>query len=79
MPVMDGYAATRAIRAAENDARAHERARTRPRLPILALTAHAMAEDEARCLEAGMDLYLTKPLQMAKLADVIVDHMGRRG
>ncbi|GAQ86704.1 Signal transduction histidine kinase [Klebsormidium nitens] len=77
MPVMDGYAASRLIRAAER-ARAPEGAPARPRLLILALTAHAMSEDEARCLEAGMDLYLTKPLQVAKLADVIVDHMGRR-
>ncbi|GAQ79213.1 hypothetical protein KFL_000260290 [Klebsormidium nitens] len=65
MPVMDGYAAVRAIRRAEA-ARAAGR-----RLPIFALTAHAMAEDEAKCLEAGMDRYLTKPLERVKLAETM--------
>ena len=55
MPEMDGLAATAAIRAAEA---AGER-----RLPILALTALAVDGDRERCLAAGMDGYLTKPIQ----------------
>jgi CheY-like chemotaxis protein len=65
MPVMDGYAAVRAIRKLEADRKATRR------LPVFALTAHAMAEDEAKCLEAGMDRYLTKPLERGKLAEAI--------
>ena len=61
MPVMDGLAACRAIRAAEGERHT----------PIVALTAHAMAGDEARCLEAGMEGYLTKPLDPAKLYEMI--------
>jgi CheY-like chemotaxis protein len=55
MPVMDGLVATAAIRAAEPEG---ER-----RLPILALTALAVDGDRERCLSAGMDGYLTKPIQ----------------
>lgn len=60
MPGMDGYATTRRwreIEAAEGLAR----------LPILALTAHAMADDRQRCLDAGMDDYLTKPVKLETL------------
>ena len=57
MPKMDGLQACRAIRRAESG----------PAVPIVALTAHAMAGDEQRCLEAGMDDYLTKPLDPDKL------------
>ncbi len=57
MPEMDGYAATRVIRARE----------TR-RMPILALTASAMAEDRDRCIASGMDDILTKPVRESELA-----------
>ncbi len=59
MPVMDGYAATAAIRALPGE---------RSAIPILALTANAMQGDEARCLAAGMDGFLPKPMTLGLLA-----------
>ncbi|MGV3495037.1 MAG: response regulator [Ramlibacter sp.] len=61
MPDVDGLQATRQIQAA--------RGRAAP--PIIAVTAAASAEDRARCMEAGMDDYLTKPLQVAALAQAL--------
>lgn len=63
MPVMNGYDATRAIRAlAREDAR---------KLPIIAMTANAFAEDEKAALEAGMDAHVTKPIDIELLKRVI--------
>ncbi len=64
MPVMDGFAATRAMRQAE--ARLD-----RPRTPIVALTANAIAGDREACLEAGMDAYLGKPFALEELKDLV--------
>lgn len=65
MPVMDGYEATRRLRAAEEDA-------DPPRhLPVVAMTANAMVGDREKCLEAGMDDYLAKPLEFASLRRAI--------
>ncbi|HVE47422.1 MAG TPA: response regulator [Acidimicrobiales bacterium] len=62
MPVMDGYEATRAIRDLDSEAR---------RTPIIALTAGAMRGDAERCLEAGMDDYVSKPVRWDELATVL--------
>ncbi|HKG92428.1 MAG TPA: PAS domain S-box protein [Gemmatimonadaceae bacterium] len=62
MPEMDGFAATGAIRAREAAA-----GPSAPRTPIIALTARAMIGDRERCLEAGMDAYVSKPIQAPAL------------
>jgi len=59
MPEMDGFEAAAAIRARERSTGAH--------IPILAMTAHAMKGDRERCLAAGMDSYVAKPVQAAQL------------
>jgi CheY-like chemotaxis protein len=66
MPEMDGYEATEAIRA-----RARAAARPGRRVPIIALTANAMAADRERCLLAGMDDYLAKPIRPDALAGAL--------
>src|SRR6202040_2508520 len=63
MPGMGGFEATKAIRQLEEATGRH--------IPIIALTAHAMKGDRERCLEAGMDDYLTKPIQKAALFEAI--------
>jgi CheY-like chemotaxis protein len=64
MPEMDGLETARRIRLSEHGAAFDK---TGQRLPILAVTAHAMDRDRQRCLEAGMDGYITKPIQVDQL------------
>jgi PAS domain S-box-containing protein len=71
MPVMDGYQATRRIRE-------WELANGKARTPIVALTADAFAEDCAKCLEAGMDDYLSKPVNFTELVAVLTKYLPIR-
>ncbi|KAK6127596.1 hypothetical protein DH2020_038657 [Rehmannia glutinosa] len=64
MPKMDGYEATKAIRRSESGTDLH--------IPIVALTAHAMSSDEAKCLQVGMDAYLTKPIDCKRMVSTIL-------
>jgi signal transduction histidine kinase/ligand-binding sensor domain-containing protein/CheY-like chemotaxis protein len=68
MPEMDGFEATIAIREEEKRTGAH--------LPIIALTAHAMDSYKTRCLQAGMDSYVTKPIQVKQLFETIESLVG---
>jgi CheY-like chemotaxis protein len=63
MPVMDGFEATAAIRKLEEHTRSH--------IPIIAMTAHALVGDRNRCLEAGMDGYIPKPIRPHELYETI--------
>jgi two-component system sensor histidine kinase/response regulator len=63
MPEMDGFETTAAIRAQERDTGRH--------LPIIAMTAHAMQGDRERCLAAGMDNYISKPIKARELIELL--------
>jgi two-component system, sensor histidine kinase and response regulator len=63
MPEMDGFEATAAIRAGERGSSRH--------IPIVAMTAHAMQGDRERCLAAGMDSYLSKPIKAQQLSELL--------
>jgi CheY-like chemotaxis protein len=64
MPEMDGYEATKTIRAPQSNVRNHN-------VPIIAMTAHAMKGDRERCIEAGMDDYVSKPIRPEQLLEAI--------
>ncbi|MDA1014389.1 MAG: response regulator [Planctomycetota bacterium] len=68
MPVMDGLETTAAIRASEVNSDRHQ--------PIVAMTAHAMSGDRERCLDAGMDEYVSKPVHQRSLFEAIARAIG---
>lgn len=65
MPVMSGVDTTRAIRSLESTFENHKR------LPIIALTAHALSEEKQKLLQSGMDDYVTKPIQMDQIIQIL--------
>jgi CheY-like chemotaxis protein len=66
LPVLDGWQATRRLKAAPDTAG----------IPVIGLTAHAMATDRDRCLEAGCDDYDTKPVELTRLLEKIERLLG---
>jgi CheY-like chemotaxis protein len=68
LPVIDGWEATRILK--QDGTTAH--------IPIIALTAHASAEDREKCMAAGMDDYLSKPLNPQQLAETLERWMPKR-
>lgn len=70
MPQVDGYRATAALRARE---------RGRQRTPIIAMTATATAEERRRCMDAGMDAYLSKPLDLGQLTSIVEEFTQAAG
>jgi len=67
MPEMDGFEATAAIRDKEKQSGSH--------LPVIAMTAHAMVGDRERCLAAGLDDYLTKPIRPDELSSLLARYL----
>lgn len=66
MPILDGYEATKEIRRIENGQK---------HIPIIALTANAMTSDEEKCIEAGMDEFITKPIDIDALTKTLVKYI----
>ena len=65
MPIMDGYEAVKHIRALENEGLAN--------IPIIAMTANAFEEDKRKALETGMDAYVSKPIDIDKMLETMMD------
>jgi CheY-like chemotaxis protein len=71
MPEMDGYEAAALIREPQSGIRNHQ-------IPIIALTAHAMKGDRDKCLAGGMNDYISKPVKITMVAEVLEKWLGRR-
>jgi len=71
MPLLNGFEATAAIREKERARGCH--------IPIVAMTAHALKEDEERCLAAGMDAYISKPIDLRACLQVIEETLRKAG
>jgi len=69
MPRMNGFEATAAIREMEHSCGSH--------IPIIAMTAHALKEDEKKCLDAGMDAYISKPIDFVECLQLIEDNLKK--
>ncbi len=69
MPVMDGFEATKILKASQ----------ATQAIPVIAMTAHALKGDRDRCLEAGMDDYITKPIKSADLIDIVNKYIKKEG
>jgi len=76
MPVMDGYDATRNIR--DPAFRLHGKGERDGAIPIIAMTANAMQGDREKCIAAGMDDFVSKPVQTDKLQKVLLKWLPRK-
>jgi len=72
MPVMDGYEATRRLRVSDPSV-------LNPRIPVIAMTASALIEDQQRCIAAGMDGFISKPLRAANLQQAVIAMLEKQG
>ena len=77
MPEMDGLTAARKIRENEERTAVGKQQEVFHPIPIIAMTAGAMKGDKERCLEAGMDDYISKPIRVAQLAEIIEKWLQR--
>lgn len=80
MPVMDGLEATRRLRATGYNAASEDGLKTPghylAHIPIIAMTANAMSEDRQRCLDAGMDEHISKPIDPDLLRSILLRLLG---
>jgi signal transduction histidine kinase/CheY-like chemotaxis protein len=76
MPELDGYQAVAEIRHLESAMMAAQGAYGQRRVPIIALTAHALEGEREKCIDAGMDDFLTKPLRAAALREKLLCHLA---
>jgi len=77
MPVMDGYEAARRIRAIETEKKSASKKNTARKVPIIAMTANVFKEDIEKCLEAGMDSHVGKPLDFDEVMDSLRSYLGK--
>ena len=78
MPVMDGYEATRAIRAFGDGLDKRAGMREKSRIPIVAMTANVMKAEVQQCVDAGMDGFVPKPFKQAELVEAVRKVIGRK-